>query len=147
MVRRTIFKPRPSSAQKWLVLAALPAVAACAVGFWFLWLLPPADTARTAPPSVRAPEPVTQPSSASGPPAVAMVQADPFSAAAVRQRPAAPGAAPGSTDCVALMAVFEAAMTRCTAAKDSQNCVLTSVRNEGFEPATYDMCKLFRPAP
>ena len=147
MVRRTALKPLALSAQKWLVLAALVTVAACTVGFWFLWMLPSADTTRMAQPDMRAPEPVTQPSSASGPPAAAIVQADPFSAAAARQRPAAPGAAPGSTDCVALMAFFEGAMARCTAAKDSQNCVLTSVRNEGFEPATYDMCKLFRPAP
>ncbi len=147
MVRLKVLKPLALSAQKWLVFAALVTVAACTVGFWFLWVLPSADTARTAQPGIQAPEPVTQPSSASSPSAAAIVQADPFSAAAARQRPAAPGAAPGSTDCVALMAVFEGAMTRCTAAKDSQNCVVASLRNEGFDPAAYDMCKLFRPAP
>lgn len=135
------------STQRSLIFAALVAVAASGAGLWFLWESPSAGTTSTMQPDTRALEPVTQPASAGSGLADPIAQADPFSAAAVRQRPAVPGAASGSTDCVALMAVFEGAMTRCTTAKDSQNCALTSVRNQGFDPATYDMCKLFRPAP
>lgn len=147
MISHTPLRTRSLSTQKWLVFAALLTVAACAIGLWFLLMSPLADTARTAQPDIRALEPVIQPTPASGQPPEPLAQADPFSTAAVRQRSAVRGAASGSTDCVALMAVFEGATARCTTAKDSQHCILTSVKDEGFEPATYDMCKLFRPAP
>ena len=144
-------KTRTLSAQKWLIFAALVTVALCGVGFWFLWGSPPADAAPAAQPVTGALEPVTQPALTGGRTADPTTDpnnpADPFSAAAVRQRPAAPGSASGSTDCVALMAVFEGALPRCTAARDRQNCALAAVKNQGFDPATYDMCKLFRPAP
>lgn len=144
--RYTALKTRSLNIQRSRTFAAALTVAACGIGLWFFWQTSSADRTAAALPGARALMPIAKPASAGVQPTYLMTPADAFGAAAVRQRPAIRGSASGTTDCVALMVTFDSAMNSCKTAPDSQNCALAFIRAEGFDPGSYDMCKLFRPA-
>ena len=73
-------------------------------------------------------------------------QSDPIRAAAANRPTSSTTITSVTTDCVALMVAYRNAVQTCTKHESSQSCALNVLKNKGFDPATFDMCKLFQPS-
>jgi len=73
-------------------------------------------------------------------------QSDPIRAAAANRPTSSTTITSVTTDCVALMVAYRNAMKKCSKDEGVQACALNDLKDKGFDPATYDMCKLFRPS-
>lgn len=73
-------------------------------------------------------------------------QSDPIRAAAANRPTSSTTITSATTDCVALMDAYRNALKKCTKDESVQSCALSDLKVKGFVPATYDMCKLFRPS-
>jgi len=73
-------------------------------------------------------------------------QSDPIRAAAANRPTSSTTVTSATTDCVALMVAYRNAMKKCTKDEGVQACALNDLKDKGFDPSTYDMCKLFRPS-
>jgi hypothetical protein len=73
-------------------------------------------------------------------------QSDPIRAAAANRPTSSTTITSVTTDCVVLMVAYRNAMKKCSKDEGVQACALNDLKDKGFDPSTYDMCKLFRPS-
>ena len=143
--RSTLITRRWTTRKRYLSLAAAISIAA-GTSVFLLSESQPTTSGRIGQPVAVPVSPAIAFAPATVEPADTGTPAHRFATASALQPTAVWGSAQGVTDCVSLMAAFEVAVSRCQSIDDNQACVLASLKGHGFDPNSYDLCKLFRAA-